>query len=91
MSLPGITVGLMSLPLTRPGPWTEIPPGTETLFPELAPSGARPVEVTVALPEVPHAMHLVVAQADTARAFALALGACADVEEFEIRVRRFRG
>jgi hypothetical protein len=81
----------MSLPLTRPAPWTEIPPETETLFPELPSSGARPVEVTVTLPGVPHAMHLLVAQGDTSRAFALAFDACRDVDEFEISVRRFRG
>jgi hypothetical protein len=81
----------MSLPLTRSAPWTEIPPEIETLFPELPSSGARPVEVTVTLPGIPHAMHLLVTQADTSRAFALAFEACAGVEEFEISVRRFRG
>ena len=81
----------MSLPLTRSAPWTDIPAGIEPLFPELGPSGARPVEVTVTLPQNPCAMHIIVAQGDTPRAFALAFGACEGVEDFEISVRRFRG
>jgi hypothetical protein len=80
------------LPLTRPEPFTEIPAGAmEALWPELPSSGARPVEVTVTLPGNPCAMHLLVAQGDTARAFALAFGACEGVDEFEITVRRFTG
>jgi hypothetical protein len=79
------------LPPTRPQPFTEIPAGVEPLFPELAPPGSRPVEVTVTLPGVPSAMHMVVAQPDAAAAFALAFGACAGVEDFEVTARRFRG
>lgn len=80
------------LPLTRSGPFEEIPAGgVDTLFPELPAEGARPVEVMVVLPEGRCAMHIVVAQADAADAFAMAFGACADVEEFEVTARRFRG
>jgi hypothetical protein len=91
MSAPLPNVVLMSLPLTRSAPWTEIPAAAETLFPELPSSGARPVEVTVTLPGIPPAMHLVVSQADTPRALAVAFGACEGVDEFKISVRRFRG
>jgi hypothetical protein len=80
-----------SLPLTRSQPYEDVPAGIEPLFPELAPPGLRPVEVTVALPGVPCAMHVVIAQADVLRALALASEACAGVEEFEITARRFRG
>jgi hypothetical protein len=80
------------LPLTRSGAFEEIPAtgGVDTLFPELPPPGMRPVEVMVILPEGRCAMHIVVAQADAAEAFAMAFGACADVEEFEITAKRFR-
>lgn len=81
------------LPLTHSGPFEEFPAAgnVNTLFPELAPSGSRPVEVTVILPEGRCAMHIVVAEADAAEAFGLAFGACAGVEEFEVTARRFRG
>jgi hypothetical protein len=81
------------LPLTRSGAFEEIPAtgGVDTLFPELPPAGMRPVEVTVALPGRPCAMHLVVAEEDAAAAFSLAFRACAGVEEFEITARQFRG
>ena len=79
------------LPLTRSGPFTEIPAGIETLFPELAPPGSQPVEVTVTLPGVPCAMHIVTREADAGRAFELAFEACAGIDEFEITARRFRG
>lgn len=81
------------LPLTRSAPFEEIPPagGVETLFPELAPSAARPVEVMVVLPQGRCAMHIVVAMADAAEAFVMAFGACAEVDEFEVIARRFRG
>jgi hypothetical protein len=91
MSEAALTVDFMSLPLTRSAPWTDIPAGVETLFPELPSSGARPVEVTVTLPGIPHAMHLVVAQGDTPRALTFAFGACEGVDDFEITARRFRG
>lgn len=81
----------MSLPLTRSAPWTEIPPGIEPLFPELAPSGARPVEVTVALPHNPCAMNVVVPEAGALEVLAEVLEACAKAEDFEVTVRRFTG
>ncbi|HTJ66185.1 MAG TPA: hypothetical protein VL551_01525 [Actinospica sp.] len=81
------------LPLTRSAPFEDFPADgvIETLFPELPPPGMRPVEVTVTLPEGRCAMHIVVAQADGAEAFGMAFRACADVEDFEITARRFRG
>lgn len=84
------------LPLTRPAPWTEIPAaaGIETLFPELPPSGARPVEVAVTVPEGAGervVMHVLVAEDDAPQAFAMAFGACRDVEQFTITAGRFRG
>jgi hypothetical protein len=80
------------LPLTRSGPFEEIPGGNmATLFPELPPPGMRPVEVTVTLPGRPSAMHLVVAEEDAASAFGLAFRACAGIEEFEVSARRFAG
>jgi hypothetical protein len=69
------------LPLTRSAPFTEIPEfpaaaGIGTLFPELAPSGARPVEVTVTVPERGGrrcVMHIVTAEDNAGDAFSLAV------------------
>jgi len=81
------------LPLTRPGPFEEIPEftGMEVLFPELPLPGSRPVEVTVTLPEGRCAMHIVIAEADAAKAFGMAFGACEGLEDFEITAKRFSG
>ena len=84
------------LPLLRPAPWEEIPPGAgfETLFPELPPPGTRPVEVTVTVPDGDSrrvVMDIVTAEANAGDAFALAFRACAGVEGFEVSARRFAG
>jgi hypothetical protein len=85
-----------SLPLTRPGPWIEVPAnaGMEPLFDDLAPLCARPVEVTVTIPHGQSrrtVMHLLVAEDDAPRALALAAGACRGVDGFEINARQFAG
>lgn len=80
------------LPLTQSAPFEDIPAGIDTLFPELAPSGARPVEVTVTVPEGcgrRAVMHIVVAEGNAGDAFGLAFSACNGVEGFEITARRF--
>jgi hypothetical protein len=87
------------LPLTRSAPFTEIPEfpaaaGIGTLFPELAPSGARPVEVTVTVPERGGrrcVMHIVTAEDNAGDAFSLAFRACEGVDGFEVTARRFAG
>lgn len=83
------------LPLTRPGPWEDFPAGElETLFPELPPPGARPVEVTVT---VPHGdgrrvvMHVVASEDDAPQALAMAAGACRGMRDFEVTARRYAG
>ncbi len=81
-------------PLTAPQPWEEIPPGDgfETLFPELPPSGARPVEVTVTVPDGDSrrvVMDIVTAEANAGDAFGLAFRACSEVEGFEVTARPF--
>ena len=85
----------MSLPLTRSAPWTEIPPDAGmTLFPELAPSAARPVQVTVTVSDEGGrrpVMDIVASEDDAPQAFAMAFGACRDTGEFEVVARRFRG
>jgi hypothetical protein len=68
--------------------------GMETLWPELPPNGARPVEVAVTVPDGDSrrvVMHVVAAEDDGPQALAMALGACRGVEDFEIVVRRFTG
>lgn len=83
-----------SLPLTRPAPFEEIPAGMDPLWPELAPSGARPVEVTVTVPQGGGrrcVMHIVIAEENAGDAFGLAFSACWGVEGFEITARRFAG
>jgi hypothetical protein len=85
-----------SLPLTCSAPFEEFPAaaGIESLFPELAPSGARPVEVTVTVPERDGrrvVMHIVAAEVNAGRAFGLAFGACEGIDGFEITARRFAG
>jgi len=82
---------MSDLPLTRSAPWTEIPAGIEPLFPELAPPGARPVEMTVALPGNPCAMFVVVPEAGAVEVLGEVLEACAKAEEFEVTVRRYQG
>lgn len=84
------------MPLTRSQPFTEIPPGAgmETLWPELAPPGARPVSVTATVPNGDSrqaVMSLIVREDDAVRAFAMALEHCAGVDGFEIRVGRHAG
>jgi hypothetical protein len=84
------------LPLTRSGSWTEIPltGGIETLFPELPPDGARPVEVTVTVADGDSrrcVMSVVAAEDDAPQAVAMALGACRGLDGFEVTARRFAG
>lgn len=84
------------LPLTRSGTFEEFPAsgGTDTLFPELPPSGSRPVEVTVTVPDGDSrrcVMHIVAAEDDAPAALAMALGACREVDGFELTARRFAG
>jgi hypothetical protein len=79
------------LPLTRPEPFTEIPAGIETLFPELPSPGARPVEVIVALPDNPCAMYVVVPESGALEVLREVLAACAKAEEFEIAIQRYTG
>ena len=70
------------------------PARTQTLFPELPASGARPVEVTVTVPhgeERRTVMHLLVTEDDALRALALAVTACKGVPDFEVTARRFTG
>lgn len=80
--------------LTYPAPWTEIPAAADTLFPELPPDGARPVEVTVTVPDGAGRrciMQIVAAEGDAPAAAAMALGACRGVAGFELTARRFAG
>lgn len=66
----------------------------EPLFPELPASGARPVEVIVTVPDGRSrrcVMDVVAAEDVAGQAFAMAFGACRDVEDFEITARRFEG
>jgi hypothetical protein len=66
----------------------------ETLFSELPPPGARPVEVTVTVPEGDGRrvlMHVLAAEDDAAQALAMAVGACEGMDEFEVTARRFAG
>lgn len=83
------------LPLTRPAPWEEIPGGgIETLFPELPPPGARPVEVLVAVTEEGArrvVMDIVAAEDDLPQALAMAVGACRGMAEFKVTAQPFRG
>ena len=84
------------LPLTRSAPFEEFLAAaeTDTLFPELAPSGARPVEVTVTVPEGDRkrcVMHIVTAESNAGDAFDLAFRACEGVDRFEVTARRFAG
>jgi hypothetical protein len=84
----------MSLPLTRPAPWTEVPAnaGMEPLFDELAPLAASPVEVIVTVPNGGSRrclMDVVVGEADAARAFAVAFELIRDADDFEVTARRF--
>ncbi len=65
----------------------------EPLFPELPASGSRPVEVTVTVPDGAGRrclMDVVAAEDDAVQAFAMAFGACRDVEDFEVAARPFR-
>jgi hypothetical protein len=95
MSVPaGSVTPMSSLPLTRPAPWTEIPANMDPLFAELAPNGARPVEVAVTVPEAGGercVMHLLVAEDDAPRAMAIALRACRGVKGFRIEAGPFEG
>ena len=87
MSVPAFTVGAMDLV-------SPLRPGMEPLFPELPVSGARPVEVTVTVPDGTGrrcVMDVVVAEEDAGRAFGTAFEACRGVEGFEITARRFEG
>jgi hypothetical protein len=90
----------MSLPLTRSGPWTEFP-ATEGmvplfddfLFPVRAPRGARPVQVTVTVPDGcgrRPVMDIVTRQDRAVEDFATVFGYAQDAGDFEITVRRFR-
>jgi len=83
------------LPLTRPAPFEDFTAGgIETLFPDLPPPGARPVEVRVWVPDGDGrrcVMDVVTPQVNAERAFAMAFRACAGVEDFEVVARRFRG
>lgn len=87
---------MSNLPLTRPAPWAGLPAnaGMEPLFEELGPLRARPVEVTVTVPDVGGrrcVMHLLVAEGDAGQAFMMAFDACAGVGGFEVTARRFEG
>jgi hypothetical protein len=82
------------LPLTRPAPWTEFPPGMETLWPELAVPGERPVQVTVTVPDGGGrrpVMDIVTRQDRAVEDFATAFSYAREAEGFEITVRRYRG
>jgi hypothetical protein len=82
----------MTPPIPRSAPWTEIPPETETLFPELAPNGARPVQVTLKSFEETGTrvvMNVVAAQDNVGEALAMAARACRGLQDFEIRAGRF--
>ena len=86
----------MSLPLTRSGPWSELPAnaGMEPLFDELGPLRAQPVEVTVTVPDGKSrrcVMDLLVAEGDLLRALTVAADACRGVADFELSARRFEG
>jgi hypothetical protein len=83
-----------SLPLTRPGPWTEIPAnaGMDPLFDDLAPLAVSPVEVIVTVPNGKSRrclMDVVVTEGDAARAFAVAFEQIRDADDFEVTARRF--
>jgi len=80
-----------SLPLTRAGEWTEIPPGMEPLWPDLAPNGARPVEVTVTVPDAGRrraVMDIITWEDQAVEDFGMAFRHALDIEGFEITVRR---
>lgn len=82
------------MPLTRSAPFDEIPADMETLFAEIAPSGARPVEVTVTIPERDGrrcVMDIVVTEAQAAKAFRVAFEKSSDLDGFEVTARRFAG
>jgi hypothetical protein len=82
------------LPLTRPAPWTEFPPDMETLWPELAVPGERPVQVTVTVPDGGGrrpVMDIVTRQDRAVDDFATAFRYAQEAEGFEIVVRRYRG
>jgi hypothetical protein len=66
----------------------------EPLFAELPPPGARPVEVTVMVPDGGRrrcVMDIVVAEDSAGQAFAMAFAAVRGVEGFEVTARRFEG
>ncbi|HMG62042.1 MAG TPA: hypothetical protein VK599_03765 [Streptosporangiaceae bacterium] len=81
--------------MTRPAPFEDFAAGgIETLFPDLPPPGARPVEVAVTVADGDSrrcVMQVVAAEADAAEAFGMAFRACAGVEDFEVVARRFKG
>lgn len=75
----------------RPAPWTEIPAGMEPLFAELAPNGARPVQVTVTVPDGGGrraVMDIMTREDQAVEDFAMVFGYAAEAEGFEITVRR---
>lgn len=80
------------LPLTGPLPWDEVPAAPmETLFPEIAPPGMRPVSVTVTVPleggghQV--TVSIVAPEAVAGELLMTAFGACRGVPDFELVVR----
>jgi hypothetical protein len=92
---------MSDMPLTRPAPWTEIPPAGdmeplfgEHLFARRARSGERTVQVTVTRPagdsrEV--IMDLIVREADLGRMFRLAVEQCEGLPSFRIDIGRVEG
>lgn len=85
------------MPMTRPAPFEEVPviaTGMDTLFPELAPNGYRPVEVTATVPDGDRRralLHIVIAEADAPKAFGLACGLCNGLPDFEVTAVPFKG
>lgn len=84
------------VPLTRAQPWETVPElaGLDSLFPDLEPRASRPVEVTASFAEeggrrVP--VHVVIAEADAARAVVFAFGLVRDLPGYEVTVRAFAG
>lgn len=81
-------------PLTVAQPWETVPgfAGLDSLFPDLEPNGYRPVEVTASFAEeggrrVP--VHVVIAEADAARAIGFTFGLVRDLPGYEVTVRPF--
>lgn len=82
------------LPLTCSAPFEDVPDwAMETLFPELAVSGTRRVEVLVTVPGEGHrtVMDVVAAEEDAERAVLMAYRQARKLGGYEVTVRPFTG